>query len=125
MKIILPIFLAILWLTPGHVPAHKKPAAVKGTKDTIVFVPNFDFWGPCEHYCFAYIAGETTVETFNGLPNPKEINFSLFIECPTKYRFKKGKRYKFLVEDFKANSCTAITDSTYNTRNYRLISELK
>ena len=124
MKIILPIFLTILWFTPKHIFKHKEEAKLKG-KDTVVFVPNFDFWGRCEHKCYAYIAGDATVETFNGLENSKGVDYCLFIECPTKYKFKKGKRYKFLAAEFEPNSCTAITDSTWNTKNYRLISELE
>ena len=121
MKIILSIFLMFFWFTPKHTLTHKK---IKELNNTIVFVPNFDFRGRCEHNCYVHVAGDHCVETFNGIENEKEIYYNLFVECPTKLRLQKGKRYKFLVAKFQANSCTTILDTVWGAKSYRLVKEL-
>jgi hypothetical protein len=112
----------ICLFTPKHNLTSKK---VEVLNDTIVFVPKFDFRGRCEQHCNVYVAGDKCIETFNGIENEKEIYYNLYVECPTKLRLEKGKRYKFLVTKFKSNSCTTIVDTVYGTKSYRLIKELK
>ena len=89
--------------------------------DTIKFISKWDFRGKCENNCVVYVGNNESVKTVNGIDNDDRYNYSLFIDCPTKYRLRKNKEYNFVVEEFYPDECTESTDSLVNTKRYKLI----
>ncbi len=88
--------------------------------DTIQFIPQGDFKGKCNDNCIVLVANNFSVKTVNGVARDNKHNYSLFIDCPTKYRLRKNQEYIFIAEEFNTSDCTQSTDSLINTKKYKL-----
>ena len=123
MKLYLTMLISMLFVSNmrSQQTAVANPVLDLKKSDTVQFILQRDFRGNCNSSCIVYVGNNNSVKTINGVAHTGSYNYSLFIACPTQYRFKKNKHYTFIAKEFYANACTQVVDSLANTKKYKLI----
>lgn len=125
MKIILLSLFMLLLFGPKTEMINTIVASQETQKDTIEFSLNQSFTGHCEGFCNIYIGGSNSIIEINGEKLKEGESAEIFVKCPTRIRLRKNIKYKFLTEKFKPDSCSFPVDSTFNTKRFRLIKQIK
>jgi|GEM_PF-2893588 len=125
MKIIILLFFSLLLFGPKAEMTNTFMTSQEIQKDTVEFSLNQNFTGHCEGFCNIYIGGSNSIIEINGEKLKEGESAEIFVKCPTRIRLRKNIKYKFLTEKFKPDSCSFPVDSTFNTKRFRLIEQIK